>query len=88
MINRTKLVSEDKTIFNKGPRLFNDLTTRVNKIITKENAFLKDKKHRQPMLQNKFTDSFKSKIKSQILLQQKRGDENWTAENTILYFNM
>ena len=87
MINRTKLVSQDKTIFNKGPRLFNELTTRVNKIITEENSLLRDKKHHQPLLQNKFTDSFKSKIKSHILSQQKLGGQNWTPENTILYLN-
>ncbi len=54
-----RLASQDKTISNKGPRLFNELTIRVNKIIADENAVLSDKKHRRPLLQNKFTDSFK-----------------------------
>ena len=85
IINPTRLASQDKTILNKGPRLFNELTISVNKIIADENALLSDKKHRRPLLQNKFTDSFKSKIKSYILSKQKLGDENWVPENDVLH---
>ena len=85
LVNRTRLVSEDKTIFNKGPRLFNDLVTNINKIILEENAQLKSRQHRQPLLQNKFTSSFKSKIKAYILSKQKIGTHEWIPENDILH---
>ena len=85
LINQTRLVSEDKTIFNKGPRLFNHLVTRINKTITEENSQLKNSKLRQPLLQNKFTDGFKSKIKTFILSEQKIGDNKWIPKNDILH---
>jgi len=85
LINRTRLVSEDKTIFNKGPRLFNDLVTKINKLIEEENMQLTNKQLRKPLLQNKFTSSFKSKIKSYILSKQKVGSHEWTSENDTLH---
>ena len=87
-IHRTRLVSEDRTIFNKGPRLFNSLVNTINKIIVAENLKLKDDKHkhRQLLLQNKFTDSFKTKLKTYLISRQKHGNtEFWAPENFVIY---
>ena len=82
---RTRLVSEDQTIFHKGPLYFNSIAKEINVLINAENAELTDKKHRKPLLQNKFTNSFKVAIKKFILLKQKSGNEvHWTHENDVL----
>ena len=85
-IHRTRLASEDSTIFNKGPRLFNNLVDVINATIVAENSRLKDDKHRQLLLQNKFTNSFKTKLKTYLLSKQKLGShEFWTPENLVIY---
>jgi len=82
---RTRLVSEDHTIFHKGPLYFNSIAKEINAQIITENSKLKDKKHRKPLLQNKFTDNFKATLKNCILLKQNSGDNvNWTPENNVL----
>ena len=87
-IHRTRLVSEDRTIFNKGPRLFNSLVNVINEIIIAENLKLKDDKYRQLLLQNKFTNSFKTKLKTYLLSKQKLGNsEFWAPENFVIYKN-
>ena len=85
-IERTRLVSQDHTIYNKGPRLFNKLVNSINKVIISENAALTDDKYRQPLLQNRFTNGFKSKLKAHILTGQKIAEANtWANENFLLY---
>ena len=86
-IAHCRLTSHERTILDRGPKLYNTFVNKINQIIIIENDELTNKNHRALPLQNKYTNSFKAKIKEYLLNNQAEGSNDiWNdALNFPLY---
>lgn len=75
--NRLKIV--DNAIAHKGPKLYNFIVNTINKEITEQTAY------KQPLMQNKFLNTYKKYLKSFLLEIQSEGGTSWDVSNFPLY---
>ena len=70
----SRLISSDKLITHKGPKMYNKIANDYNSNLSKEEL----------PLQRKFANSFKASLNSYLLNVQCLGDETWNDENFAL----
>ena len=75
-LNRLKTV--DQAISYIGPKFYNFIVNKINKEIS-ECLF------KQPLMHNKFHDTFKKYAKSFLLDIQAAGDKSWDMSNFPIY---
>ena len=76
-LNRLK--SADNAISYKGPKFYNLIVNQINAEI------LLNSSYKQPLMQNKFHDTFKKCATGHLLKMQSEGDAFWNFSNFPLY---